>query len=105
MKVEIMDTTLRDGEQTSGVSFSPAEKLHMARYLLEEIRVNRIEVASALVSEGEFESIYRIVKWAGEAGYMDKDAWARGLKDIENVSSHPEGTFFYTWFKGVGVKQ
>jgi len=72
MKVEIMDTTLRDGEQTSGVSFSPAEKLHMARYLLEEIRVNRIEVASALVSEGEFESIYRIVKWAGEAGYMDK---------------------------------
>ena len=40
-----------------------------------------------------------------EAGYMDKDAWARGLKDIENVSRHPEGTFFYTWFKGVGVKK
>ena len=40
-----------------------------------------------------------------KSGYMDKDKWTRGLKDIENVARHPEGTFFYTWFKGVGVKQ
>jgi len=36
---------------------------------------------------------------------MDKDTWERGLKDIGNVSGHPEGTFFYTWFKGVGIKE
>ena len=50
--VEIMDTTLRDGEQTSGVSFMPHEKLMIARALLEKVGVDRIEVASALLSEG-----------------------------------------------------
>ena len=44
--VEIMDTTLRDGEQTSGVSFNAREKLSIARLLLEELRVSRIEIAS-----------------------------------------------------------
>ncbi len=39
-----------------------------------------------------------------ESGSMDKAAWKRGLIDIEQVAVHPEGTFFYTWFKGVGVK-
>ena len=56
-RIEIMDTTLRDGEQTSGVSFVPHEKLMIARLLLEELRVDRIEVASARVSEGEFEAL------------------------------------------------
>ena len=45
--IEIMDTTLRDGEQTSGVSFSSTEKLTLAKLLLEELNVDRIEVASA----------------------------------------------------------
>jgi D-citramalate synthase len=49
-----MDTTLRDGEQTSGVSFSAAEKkpLHNC---YGELNIDRIEVASARVSEGEFQ--------------------------------------------------
>ena len=50
--IEIMDTTLRDGEQTSGVSFMPHEKLMIARALLQDLNVDRIEVASARVSEG-----------------------------------------------------
>lgn len=52
-EIEIMDSTLRDGEQTNGVSFLPHEKLMIARMLLHDINVDRIEVASARVSEGE----------------------------------------------------
>ena len=54
--LEIMDTTLRDGEQTSGVSFSASEKLTLAKLLLQELKVDRIEIASARVSDGEFKA-------------------------------------------------
>lgn len=70
-KIEIMDTTLRDGEQTSGVSFSPLEKLSIAQLLLEELKVDRIEIASARVSEGEFKAVKNIVEWANENGYIN----------------------------------
>jgi len=70
--IEIMDTTLRDGEQTNGVSFNSHEKLSMAKNLLEEVGVNRIEVASARVSEGEFEAVRRIACWAEKEGHIDK---------------------------------
>lgn len=71
-KIEIMDTTLRDGEQTSGVSFMPLEKLQIAKLLLDELKVDRIEVASARVSEGEMEGVKRITQWAAEKGYLEK---------------------------------
>jgi D-citramalate synthase len=71
-KIEIMDTTLRDGEQTSGVSFLPSEKLQIAKLLLEELRVDRIEVASARVSEGELEGVKKITHWASEKGFLDQ---------------------------------
>ena len=67
-----MDTTLRDGEQTSGVSFSASEKLTLAKLLLEELRVDRIEIASARVSEGEFQSVKQILEWAVEKGFEDR---------------------------------
>lgn len=67
-----MDTTLRDGEQTSGVSFTAGEKLNIARLLLEELKVDRIEIASARVSEGEFLGAKAIFKWAKEHGYLDR---------------------------------
>lgn len=71
-KIEIMDTTLRDGEQTSGVSFLPSEKLQIAKLLLEELKVDRIEVASARVSEGEMEGVQKITQWAAQKGYLDR---------------------------------
>src|SRR6476661_2739951 len=70
--IEIMDTTLRDGEQTSGVSFSASEKLTIAQLLLTEVKVDRIEIASARVSEGEFDAVKKITAWAKENGFIDK---------------------------------
>ncbi|WP_199538157.1 alpha-isopropylmalate synthase regulatory domain-containing protein [Emticicia sp. C21] len=70
--IEIMDTTLRDGEQTSGVSFSSTEKLAIAQILLTEVKVDRLEVASARVSDGEFQAVKKITSWAAENGLLDK---------------------------------
>jgi (R)-citramalate synthase len=71
-KIEIMDTTLRDGEQTSGVSFTVSEKLTIAKLLLEELKVDRIEVASARVSKGELEAVQKITSWANQKEYLDR---------------------------------
>ena len=48
-----MDTTLRDGEQTPGIAYTPSEKLHVARMLLGDVGVDRIEIVSARTSRGE----------------------------------------------------
>lgn len=72
VKIEIMDTTLRDGEQTSGVSFVPHEKLMIARLLLEELKVDRVEVASARVSDGEFDAVKMICDWAARRNVLQK---------------------------------
>lgn len=70
--IEIMDTTLRDGEQTSGVSFSASEKLTIAQLLLTEVKVDRIEIASARVSEGEFDAVKKITAWAKKQKLLNK---------------------------------
>src|SRR5258708_7434932 len=70
--IEIMDTTLRDGEQTSGVYFSSSEKLTIAQLLLTEVKVDRIEIASARVSEGEFQAVKKITEWAEANGVIDR---------------------------------
>ena len=67
-----MDTTLRDGEQTSGMSFSASEKLAISKLLIEELKIDRIEVASARVSQGEFEAVKNITNWANENNYLEK---------------------------------
>ena len=70
--LEIMDTTLRDGEQTSGVSFSASEKLTLAKLLLQELKVDRIEIASARVSDGEFKAVKEITSWAKDYNFIEK---------------------------------
>ena len=72
VQIEIMDTTLRDGEQTSGVSFIPHEKLQIARLLLDELNVDRVEIASARVSDGELDSAKYICRWAKRRGYLNR---------------------------------
>lgn len=94
MKIEIMDTTLRDGEQTSGLAFSPAEKLNIAKMLLTEVKVDRLEVASARISKGEYEGVKRIVKWAIKNGCLDK---------IE-VLGFVDGTASLDWISEAGAK-
>ncbi len=71
-QVQLLDTTLRDGEQTQGVSFAAKEKLQIARALLQSLKVDRIEVASARVSEGEKKSVADINAWAAQEGLLDK---------------------------------
>jgi len=69
-RVEIMDTTLRDGEQTQGVAMSPQEKLTLAQVLLARLGVDRIEVASARVSSGEQRAVTLITAWAKAQGRL-----------------------------------
>ncbi|MCU0457281.1 MAG: 2-isopropylmalate synthase [Bacteroidales bacterium] len=85
-----MDTTLRDGEQTQGVSYTPLEKLHIAKLLLKDLKVDRIEVASARVSSGEFEAIRQITSWARHnnlqnrvevLGFVDGDISLNWIRD------------------------
>ena len=70
--IEIMDSTLRDGEQTNSVSFLPHEKLMIARMLLRDVNVDRIEVASARVSEGEKDAVKMICRYARQINCQDR---------------------------------
>ncbi|MBI5154714.1 2-isopropylmalate synthase [Candidatus Poribacteria bacterium] len=67
-----MDTTLRDGEQTDGVSLPGNEKLILAQRLLGKVLVDRIEVASCRVSPGEQVSLKSIMDWARGKGWEDR---------------------------------
>lgn len=72
MRIEIMDTTLRDGEQTPGVAFTDSEKFNLSRLLIDEVNVDRIEIASARISKGELESVKKIAQWCNEKGLIDR---------------------------------
>ncbi len=70
--IQLMDTTLRDGEQTRGVSFAQDEKVSIAKALLKSLRVDRAEVASVGVSEGERLAVTNINQWAAAEGMLDR---------------------------------
>ena len=92
--IEIMDTTLRDGEQTSGVSFTASEKLTLAKLLLQELNIDRIEIASARVSEGEFNAVKQITSWGVSNGFIDR---------IEVLTFVDNGTSI-KWMNEAGAK-
>ncbi|MDR2139504.1 MAG: 2-isopropylmalate synthase [Tannerella sp.] len=92
--IEILDTTLRDGEQTSGVSFSVREKKAIARLLLNELQVDRIEVASARVSEGEFKAVRQLAQWAAQTGALSR---------LE-VLGFVDGGASVEWIRSVGCR-
>lgn len=92
--IELMDTTLRDGEQTPGVAYTPAEKLQLARVLLVEVGVDRIEIAGTRVSEGEREGARRVARFARRAGLLER---------IE-VLGYCDGHASADWTAEVGVK-
>jgi len=74
-RVRMLDTTLRDGEQTPGISLTPEKKLLIARKL-DELGVDTIEAGSAIASEGEREAIRKI---AGEGLEAEIASFCRGV--------------------------
>jgi len=58
-RVQIFDTTLRDGEQSPGISLSVEEKVEIAHQLA-RLKVDVIEAGFPITSEGDFESVSRI---------------------------------------------
>ncbi len=92
--VEVMDTTLRDGEQTPGVAFTPAEKLELAKLLINRVKVDRLEIGSARVSEGERDAVVGILQWAGH----------RGCLEAMEILGFVDGGKSADWIRQVGGK-
>jgi len=93
--LEIMDTTLRDGEQMKNVSYTPEEKLTISKMLLTEVKVDRLEVTSARVSQGEKDSVSKIVAWAQEAHLVDRLEILGFVDKAQSVD----------WAKAVGIQR
>jgi len=91
--VEIMDTTLRDGEQMQNVSYPAEEKLTISKILLTEVKIDRLEVTSARVSAGEKQSILKILDWAKGVNLVDKFEILSFVDKNKSVD----------WVKSVGV--
>ena len=80
-KIYIVDTTLRDGEQTAGVVFANQEKITIAG-MLSDVGVDQLEVGIPAMGGDEKEAIKEIVKRNKRSSIM---AWNRAvIADIEH---------------------
>jgi 2-isopropylmalate synthase len=91
-KIQIFDTTLRDGEQSPGCSMTLDEKLTLARQI-EKLGVDIIEAGFPAASDGDFESVRTVaqeIRRPSIAGLCrtrpgDLEAAAKALE----VAAHP----------------
>lgn len=80
-KIYVVDTTLRDGEQTAGVVFANREKIRIAKFL-DELGVDQIEVGIPVMGGYEKEAIKDICSLGLKASIM---GWNRAvIKDVES---------------------
>jgi 2-isopropylmalate synthase len=94
-EIKIFDTTLRDGEQSPGVSLVPQEKLLIARQLA-RLRVDVIEAGFPISSEGDFQAVKTIAEEVRDveiaalarASFKDIDRAWDALKGGENPRIH-----------------
>lgn len=94
-KIEIFDTTLRDGEQTPGISLNVKEKLEIARQL-EKLSVDVIEAGFPIASNGDFNAVKAIaenvkgpvITGLARANFKDIDRAAEALKAAERPRIH-----------------
>ncbi len=94
-RVYILDTTLRDGEQSPGCSMNVPEKIRMARKLV-ELGVDILEAGFPIASEGDFEAVDAISRefpWAqvaalGRACTLDVERAAQSLKHARRPRIH-----------------
>src|SRR5438067_432693 len=81
-RIYIFDTTLRDGEQSAGVAFTPGEKLEIARQL-EKLGVDIIEAGFPCSTPGDLEAVTTVAREVRGASIA---ALARAVKsDIDTA--------------------
>jgi 2-isopropylmalate synthase len=94
-RVEIFDTTLRDGEQSPGISLNKQEKLEIAHQLA-RLRVDIIEAGFPIASPGDFDAVEAIAREVNgpvicglaRTGFQDIDAAWNAVKDSERPRIH-----------------
>jgi len=94
-RVRIFDTTLRDGEQSPGISLNKQEKLEIAHQLA-RLNVDIIEAGFPIASPGDFEAVQAIAREVhgpvicglARTGHQDIDAAWNAIKDSERPRIH-----------------